>query len=182
MTAKNQNPFEGDASVNDPRLESLLDQALAPRTIPGGIPDELVHRILLQTAPLLKTRHDGVLAFIGMPMRGLALAACAVIAVKRRVVGPFPAGFPAGRAAGQADGRPSDGSTCHLERYRWGIGGAIRAGGASQPAGLLGFRRQRRRPNPERFEPNPRCPADAGVLGAAAHEPRHETLHFFCLG
>ncbi len=41
----------------DPRLESLLDEALAPRQVPGGIPRNLVDTIVTATSPRLQRRH-----------------------------------------------------------------------------------------------------------------------------
>ena len=74
------NPNHTDNPMpDDHRFNKLLDEALSPRSVPGGLPDDLADRIMRQTADrLAPDQVRGVLGRIG-PMRLSALAAAIII-------------------------------------------------------------------------------------------------------
>ena len=61
--------------ATDPELDALLDEALSPQSIPGGVPVDLTERIVARTEPLLRSRGDSVIARIGSRRWALAAAA-----------------------------------------------------------------------------------------------------------
>lgn len=75
---------DGDTSAvfseQERQLESLLDEALAPGAIAGGVPDGLSARVFAATAAELGAPR-GVLARIGFGRAALAAAAAAVLAL-----------------------------------------------------------------------------------------------------
>ena len=50
---------------SDPKLDALLDEALSPDALPGGLPVGLTDRIVARTAPII-VRRQSVIARIGI--------------------------------------------------------------------------------------------------------------------
>ncbi len=69
----------------DPKLDTLLDDALAPKSLPGGVPGDLADRIVSATADRVMGRHHGVLARIG-PARIRAVAAAVIFAASVGII------------------------------------------------------------------------------------------------
>lgn len=63
----------------DPRMESLLDEALSPQSVEGGVPSDLTDRIVSATTDRITAGRRGVLAKIGPPLIR-AFAATVIIA------------------------------------------------------------------------------------------------------
>ena len=76
MKQSNQNQ---KPRAEDPQLEGLLDIALAPQSVPGGIPQDLTRKILAKTTPQLNANSSPVLAMIG-PTAINAIAAVMMLA------------------------------------------------------------------------------------------------------
>ena len=63
----------------DPQLEALLDEALSAESLPGGVPDDLVQRIVARTSGSLEpVTERAVIARIG-PAVWLRRAAAAIV-------------------------------------------------------------------------------------------------------
>ena len=76
MKQSNQNQ---KPRAENPQLEGLLDIALAPQSVPGGIPQDLTRKILAKTIPQLNANSSPVLAMIG-PTAINAIAAVMMLA------------------------------------------------------------------------------------------------------
>ncbi len=68
-----------DSLPGDPNLDALLDEALSPDAIPGGIPAGLTDRILARTVPII-ARKQSVIARIGV-LRIASMAAMLLVGV-----------------------------------------------------------------------------------------------------
>ena len=69
----------GDSLPGDPKLDALLDEALAPDALPGGIPAGLTDRIIARTGPII-ARKQSVIARIGL-LRIASMAALVLVGV-----------------------------------------------------------------------------------------------------
>ncbi|MAE65291.1 MAG: hypothetical protein CMJ18_13550 [Phycisphaeraceae bacterium] len=80
-----------ETKPEDPVLESLLDEALDARALPGGMPDGLADRIADRSAPLVGRRS--VLARIGPAQRAPIRAVAAVVLLAATIAIGLTAGY-----------------------------------------------------------------------------------------
>ena len=97
--AHERNALKRDAypiepEVTDPKLDAMLDEALSPFEIPGGIPNDLTERLVSATAGRLPGQSPrGVVArigsFTGVERLGGVGRVAAVLALVASIVGAF---------------------------------------------------------------------------------------------